>query len=582
MEFNKNFKYTLILLLLLFGAILLITLPSDYKVDYKNASTSSYLDDDIVKNTISTSANWPLDFIYINGNWSDAVNEEWCDIINGIYVIENVSINAANSPIDAGVKIENSDEYFIIKNCSIYNGNDYGIYLNNTHNGILHNNTISDNYLNGVYATDSNNLTITDNIVNNNNNGIYFDSCNNNTISGNIVNDNGFMGIGILLSGCINNTISDNTVYNNYYDGICITLTKNITINDNIIYNNYHDGISLANSEWSLVLNNTLVDNTLFIGENCYSIDLLKNTMTGCGLLLTDLYLFYLNSIYIDNTNRVNGKPIDSKNGETDVAPIEDPGQIILVDCSDSVLSNLDISDCSAGFALYYCSNITIDDNIANNNEYYGMYSYKCNNITISNNDFSNNNEYINEATGIFLEECNNNTILGNDLYYNSYGIKLEHSHNNTLIDNILQFNLLGIRMLNSDNNSISNNIVNNNYNDGIDLYYCLNNTIVSNTINHNKYSGIVLYSSNFTIIKNNVIHCNENCWFQDNNCEGNVFINNDCGCPSGDDDDDDDDDDEEPPSIPSFPLYLFIGIIWISIFLLLGRNKVKRTYKFK
>ena len=67
---------------------------------------------------------WPLASIHINNNWTETNSTfNWC---NGKgtkeepYILENITINQGN---DIGIIIENSREFFKIKNCSISNSN---------------------------------------------------------------------------------------------------------------------------------------------------------------------------------------------------------------------------------------------------------------------------------------------------------------------------------------------------------------------------------------------------------------------------------------------------------------------------
>jgi len=65
-------------------------------------------------------------FIHIDGsipgNWSATTSYGWCYIDNGVYVIENVTIDASSSPTGSGILINNyKNEYFIIRNCTVYN-----------------------------------------------------------------------------------------------------------------------------------------------------------------------------------------------------------------------------------------------------------------------------------------------------------------------------------------------------------------------------------------------------------------------------------------------------------------------------
>ncbi|MBD3253832.1 MAG: hypothetical protein GF383_02010, partial [Candidatus Lokiarchaeota archaeon] len=66
---------------------------------------------------------WSVDFIHIDGNWSDAARD--LDYVSGAgnwthpYLIENVTIDAGGT--GSGILIENTNEYFTIKNCTITN-----------------------------------------------------------------------------------------------------------------------------------------------------------------------------------------------------------------------------------------------------------------------------------------------------------------------------------------------------------------------------------------------------------------------------------------------------------------------------
>ena len=68
---------------------------------------------------------------------------------NNPYIIENWSIDAY---YDDGIWIENTDAYFIIRNCYIYNGNTknrfrYGISFDKVTNGMAENNRLTNNYI---------------------------------------------------------------------------------------------------------------------------------------------------------------------------------------------------------------------------------------------------------------------------------------------------------------------------------------------------------------------------------------------------------------------------------------------------
>ena len=169
-------------------------------------------------------------------NWSiTEVSNEWCNgsgLIHDPYIIENVTIDA--SGFSSGIFIENSDVYFIVRNCTIYNAIGRGIRLNRVDHGILYNNTSTQND-NGIFLNRCNFLNVTNNyILDNSHNGIELSAfCSDNTISGNIAINNDQNGI-VLRQECLFNNITHNTVSGHRYSGILI---QGESDNNNIKYN---------------------------------------------------------------------------------------------------------------------------------------------------------------------------------------------------------------------------------------------------------------------------------------------------------------------------------------------------------
>jgi parallel beta-helix repeat protein len=94
--------------------------------------------------------------------------------------------------------------------------------------------------------------------------------------------------------------------------------------------------------------------------------------------------------------NTVNGKHLVYLEDVSDYK-VEDAGQVIIVNCDNITVENLDLSNTSGGIALW-----------------------KTENSKISNNRVSNNN------IGIGLYSSSNNTIIGNTANSNHWnGIKL-------------------------------------------------------------------------------------------------------------------------------------------------------------
>jgi parallel beta-helix repeat protein len=221
-------------------------------------------------------------------NWTVAKKDGICTgngTYSDPYVIKDLEIDGGGS--GNGISIENSNVYFKIENCSIYNmdwGADAGILLLNVNNSQLIGNDCSYSQLGIVLGNASNykgggcNNIITGNIANNNRGGIYLFDSYNNTLSGNTANNNTWSGIylvasnytivsgntmknnkmcGINIGGGQNNLIiSGNIISDNYMQGLWMDESFNNTISGNIMNNNNFSGICLIDSTYNIISGN--------------------------------------------------------------------------------------------------------------------------------------------------------------------------------------------------------------------------------------------------------------------------------------------------------------------------------------
>jgi len=422
--------------------------------------------------------------IHIVGN-SGWINAETIGICTGSgiysdpYVIKDLEIDGGGS--GSCIFIENSNVFFKIENCTVYNSGlqGAGIKLYNTNNSQLIKNNCSSNY------------------------------------------------IGILLRYSYNNTISGNSV-------------------DSGLFLNFSDnaGIFLYFSD-----NNTIANNSLYWGRSgislfyCRNITISKNKMNDCGL---ELYGYLpLDNINVDSSNLVNGKPVYFYYNQINLGSdnFTDAGQVILYDCHDSSIENLNTSYGSTGVSLYYSSNNNITGNIANHNK----------------ND------------GICLSKSDNNNIWENTLDYNfDCGIDLYRSYNNIISTNNASYNLEGISSWICSRNNISGNNFNANRLSGLILYDSNYNNISGNIANNNIQYGIHLLSSDYNIISGNILSGNSKC-IVEMDCEGNIFENNDCTLLP------------ITPSLNYLPIILiiFIPLVGFCVFIIyLNRKRFKRPQK--
>ena len=184
------------------------------------------------------------------------------------------------------------------------------------------------------------------------------------------------------------------------YSGIQIISANNITITDNII-NNIYSGIIM------LIFSN---DNTI-----------INNTFFNCGLMLWG----YNNLVY---NNTVNGKPLVYLESTSDNV-IDYAGQVILIDCTNVTVNNLELSKVDFGIQLYECRNCYVKSNVLSSN-----------------------------AMGVFLVNSTSNTISGNIIINNWIGLLFTFGGHNNITGNHFENDMLNVVLQSSNNNLFSEN----------------------------------------------------------------------------------------------------------------------------
>jgi parallel beta-helix repeat protein len=505
---------------------------------------------------LKSSAGYIESFIHIDGsianNWSDTLAEPWCNLINGFYVIENVTIDATASPTGSGIMINNSKNVkFIIRNCTIFNAEynffDSGIWLENTNNGTIignncsnnhqgiylingdvngiEENTVNDNMYNGIYLdedSDLNNITgntvfgnsygiqlVSDcdsnnirlNEVNNNDDyGIFFNSfggtCDNNLILNNTANDNNDYGIYIRYTN-YENSVVNNTANNNLRTGIYVQDCNEINVQDNKAYNNER-GMVIQNCVDSNFTYNS-VNRNLEIGiylyynsdDNRVKNNTINQNDLGIGLYQSDFNNITGNTVLDNNLCifEIECQGNRIENNDCSVPTVDVP---IFIDGAATGVGAHNWTWAAQQSWFGGGSGTEQAPYIIENLEISGFGIYNLNGIEII-----NSNEYFtirgckiyNSRAGIFLQRVNNSLLTDNNCSNNNYGgIALEEE---------------------CHNNDITENTCQ--YNDeGIYLYLnCTNNRITNNLLDRN-YIGISLNEdSNSTLVSGNSVQNN-------------------------------------------------------------------------
>jgi len=321
------------------------------------------------------------------------------------YIIEGWDINA--STVD-GIYIQDTNLSFIVRNCYVHGGgrDRIGIQLSICSNGKLIDNHCSNNYYGiGLFST---NITVNNNTCSNNLYGIGLSSSSNNTLSNNSCNSNEYVGIGV-YSSSNNNILINNTCNSNNNYGIALYLASNSILKNNTCSSNNYFDIYLASSS-----NNTLDNNTcsntwggIYLASSSNNI-LSGNIMIGDGILIGGSSISRWNTHNIDTSNTVNGRPVYYYKNQSGITVPTGAGEIILANCTDSIIENQSLGDSNVGIELGYSSRITVTNNSCSNNKI-GIILYSSSNNTIFRNLMENNAGY-----GVSISSGSNNRIWNN------------------------------------------------------------------------------------------------------------------------------------------------------------------------
>jgi len=295
---------------------------------------------------------------------------------------------------------------------------------------------------------------------------------------------------GIYLSGSSNNTITNNNFSNNA-NGIYLFLSSNNTITNNNVSNNFR-GIVIRESSNNIITYNNVSnnDNGIFLWDSSNN-TLTNNNFVNDGVYIKGSVLQHFNSHTIPDNNIVNGQPLyyykDRSGISIDGIPV---GELILANCIDIDIENLQISNTVVGIEVAYSTNILIANNnissmspIDMKDPHWGIYLYSSSYTTITNNVVSKN------ENGIALDYSSNNIIVDNNISSNYHaGIGIGLSFNNVIINNTISNNEVGIGIGSywedhSSNNIVTGNNISNNGFSGIYIRWVSDNKITGNNI---------------------------------------------------------------------------------------------------
>ena len=518
----------------------------------------------------------------VNGGGDGSAGSPW--------IIENWVIDASGA---TGITIQNTTAYFIVRNCLVENGGSTynGIYLNNVINGIIENNTCSNNY-EGIYLSSSSYNNLTNNTCDSNEYGIYLESSSdsnifynhllNNTSSnayddgtnywddgseGNWWSDwqpfdhldtdgNGIVDEPRPIDGGGNQDTYPLVLYPCRHYPILISSDGEFTsdygvngggdgtagspyiIENWVIDASGANGIDIQNTTAYFIVRNCLVENGS--EEGYYGIYLtgVVNGRIENSVLDNNYYGIYLSSSSYDNltantceNNSQYGIRLSSSSYDNLTANTCENNSYNFDVTGTSVSHfdhNIDNSNLVNGRSIYYLKdNSNLVIGSSLNIGYLGLV--RCDNIRVENLVLENN------RYGILLVSTENSRIENCVLSNNSYGIYLYSSSYDNLTGNTCGNNSYGIYLYSSSYINLTANTCSNNSQYGIYLYSSCNyDNLTGNTCSNNSQYGIYLYSScNYDNLTGNT--CENNFYYgiylyssSYINLTGNTCLNND------------------------------------------------------
>ncbi len=457
------------------------------------------------------------------------------------YIIENWLINASQ---ENGIQIQNTDSYFIIRNCSIWTPRWYsrnGVLLDTVSNGTLRNLSIS--YNSDGLSIDSSKDLVVENVTfySNSNEGIQIGNSNNLTFRNISIDEfshyaiyidtaadiffenffvqnrgqgslyirtcercqflkgwiNGSKGDGVYLVDSEEILFSNITITNSTLYGLKISELKNSTIKDNKISNSGYQGLFLSYQNDRLkVINNVVFNNSvgldLYEVTNSYFLGNTAHDNQFAGMILSS---GSKNDTFFENKMANNPYNFGIDNWH------EYPKSL------DHRISNNNTVD---GKPIYFWTGVS-DRTVPLDAGYVGLVN--CDNITIYGLNLSHllQGAIVNSSRDITVRDCifshdydvmdlQNSTV---DIFNNSlsggqdeFGLIMDHMTNSKIKNNTFKSLSIGIQLSDSEDIIISDNSF-------FNLIYLFYRGWTS-------YALTILSAKNVTIANNTMINCSQ------------------------------------------------------------------------
>ena len=412
-----------------------------------------------------------------------------------------------------------------IENNTIYNNYQNGIFLYHVLDVFLRDNDISGNS-GGLVIVASTNVTMEDNTLTSDSVFLYGDvnEMSSHSIStSNLVNgypvyyfkdESGLVVDGVPAGELIAVNCSDVEVMNVECSMMFLAYVDNVHVHDNNVSGGDY-GIYLK------VASNTTVDENIVSSSESAGIDLDDSTTTS--VVQNEISGSGWAGIYMEDSDALVSGNIVEYNGYQGIS--------LHSAYSTNISGNQLVGNVRDGIEVWYCASIRIEGNSASLNGNAGAFVGYSSDISVMGNNFSSNMMY-----GVCMEEqvsdiavINNNLSSNGECGISSVCWSEETTGNITLAENKIDWNgETGIYLEYTDDVSICSNQVTHN-GAGISVNYCDFFEIADNSVLSNTLDGIQLTYSNESTLTDNDCSSNGHWGMEFYMSSNNTLVNNNC-----------------------------------------------------
>jgi parallel beta-helix repeat protein len=322
-------------------------------------------------------------------------------------------------------------------------------------------------------------------------------------------------GKGVWIYGGSGNIVSDNTLSGNNY-GILIQSSADNFVTGNQASNGW-GGIWLESSGNNKLRNNKMLNNARNFGVSGGELSFLANDVDSSNMV-NDKKVYYL---------------IDKKSLTIDPVSFPDLGSLVLVNCTDVLVQNLEVKNNYGGIHIAGAVNSTVTHNTFTGNTG-GIWIQSSRDCVVSENTVRDNTDW-----GILVESSNNVLVFQNELTQNTLrSIMLTSSSNNIVAENNVKYSDYypsdipkGIYLESSDDNYVRNNVMIGESDAaivGVELKHSSNNRVELNRVSPGAPGINTWDDSNANMIVGNILDTTRGSYGICLSGSSNVLIRND------------------------------------------------------